>query len=69
MIMKERLLQIFQDGSNQMSSKRVFGSIGFICGIVMAFLGKDLSTISLIVGVSAGMVGMDSITDIWKGKL
>jgi len=35
----------------------------------MAFLGKDLSTISLIVGVSAGMVGMDSITNIWKGKL
>lgn len=67
--MKEKLLQIFQDGSNQMSSKRVFGAIGFICGIVMAFLGKDLATISLILGTSAGMIGLDSITDIWKGKL
>ena len=64
--MKEQLLQIFQDAAGYMSSKRVFGGIGFVIGLVMCFFKVDIAVISLVLGTSAAMLGLDSVTDIWK---
>ena len=64
--MWNKLIQIFQDSAGQMSSKRVFGGIGFLTSLVMCFTGTSLEVIALIVGTSAAMLGLDSVTDIWK---
>ena len=64
--MWNKLIQIFQDSAGQMSSKRVFGGIGFLTSLVMCFTGTSLEVIALIVGTSAAMLGLDSVTGIWK---
>ena len=64
--MWSKFLQIFQDASGEMSSKRVFGGIGFVTGLVMCFFKVDVAVISLVLGTSAAMLGLDSVTDIWK---
>ena len=64
--MWNKLIQIFQDSAGQMSSKRVFGGIGFLVSLVMCFTGTSIEVIGLMVGTSAAMLGLDSVTDIWK---
>ena len=60
------LKQVFEDSVGHMSSKRVFGAIGFISAIVMAFKGIPTDTVIAILSPSALMLGLDSVTDIWK---
>ena len=64
--MWNKFLQIFQDASGQLSSKRVFGGIGFLASLVMCFTGVDIEVIAIVIGTSAAMLGLDSVTDIWK---
>ena len=64
--MWNKFIQIFQDSAGQMSSKRVFGGIGFLTSLVMCFTGTSIEVIGLMVGTSAAMLGLDSVTDIWK---
>ena len=64
--MWNKFIQIFQDSSGQLSSKRVFGGIGFLTSLVMCFTGTSIEIIGLIIGTSAAMLGLDAVTDIWK---
>lgn len=60
------LKQVFEDSSGSMSSKRVFGAIGFISAIIMAFKGVGVDVIIAVLSPSCLMLGLDSVTDIWK---
>ena len=64
--MWNKWIQIFQDSSGQMSSKRVFGGLGFVASLIMCFVGTPIDVIMGIIGTSAAMLGLDSVTDIWK---
>lgn len=64
--MWNKLMQIFQDSTGQMSSKRVFGGIGFLVSLGMCFTGTSIEIIALTIGTSASMLGLDTVTDIWK---
>ena len=64
--MCSKWIQIFQDATGSMSSKRVFGGLGFIASLVMCFLGTPIDIIMVVIGTSAAMLGLDSVTDIWK---
>ena len=64
--MWNKFLQIFQDSAGQMSSKRVFGGIGFLASLIMCFTGVGIEVIAVVIGTSAAMLGFDSVTDIWK---
>ena len=64
--MWSKWIQIFQDASGQLSSKRVFGGLGFITSLVMCFTGISIEIIAVVIGTSAAMLGLDSVTDIWK---
>ena len=64
--MWNKFLQIFQDSAGQMSSKRVFGGIGFLVSLIMCFTGVGIEVIAVVIGTSAAMLGLDSVTDIWK---
>jgi formate/nitrite transporter FocA (FNT family) len=49
------------------SSKRLFGAIGFITAIIyIAIWGRDL--IETLLYVSAALLGLESITQIFKKK-
>lgn len=61
-----KFIEIFQDSAGLLSSKRVFGGIGFLTSLVMCFTGVGVEIIALIVGTSAAMLGLDSVTGIWK---
>ncbi len=61
-----KFIEIFQTSEGRLSSKRVFGGIGFLTSLVMCFTGVGVEIIALIVGTSAAMLGLDSVTDIWK---
>jgi len=63
-----KLRQIWEDSGGYLSSKRVFGSIGFICAIIMAFNRIDAKIIEVIIILSCAMLGLDSITDVWKNR-
>ena len=52
---------------NGVSSKRVFGGIGFICSIIyIALWSRDLIDFLLI--TSASMIGLETITSIFTPK-
>ena len=54
-------------GNSDVSSKRVFGAIGFICAIVfIAIWKRDLIEVLLI--TSASMIGLETIANIFKPK-
>jgi hypothetical protein len=64
--MKKFIIDMLSSEGN-VSSKRVLGAIGFIAAIV--FIGiwsHDL--INLLLITSASLVGLQTITDIWKPK-
>ena len=61
-----KVRQIWEDSSGYLSSKRIFGSIGFICAIIMAFNKVPVDVIIAILSPSCVMIGLDSVTDIWK---
>ena len=62
----KKLVEIFQDSTGAMSSKRVFGGIGFIASLIMCFKDVSVDAIGIVIGTSAAMLGLDSVTDIWK---
>ena len=65
-MMWNKFIEIFQTSEGRLSSKRVFGGIGFLTSLIMCFTGVGVEIIALIVGTSAAMLGLDSVTDIWK---
>ena len=64
--MWSKWIQIFQDSAGFISSKRVFGGLGFIASLIMCFTGTSVDIIMVVIGTSAAMLGLDSVTDIWK---
>lgn len=64
--MWNKFIEIFQTPEGRLSSKRVFGGMGFLTSLVMCFTGVGVEIIALIVGTSATMLGLDSVTNIWK---
>ena len=64
--MKKILTDIFSN-SDGLSSKRVFGGIGFICAIVfIAIWKRELIEVLLI--TSASMIGLETVANIFKPK-
>ena len=60
------LKEIHSDAKGRASSKRFYGGIGFISALVLAINGISVDIIISILGISATMLGADSIADIWK---
>lgn len=65
------LRETLSAASGRMSSKRVCGSIGFlICGIVLLYCTyKNIEApkmIDVFIFSCMGLLGVDSITSIWK---
>jgi hypothetical protein len=61
-----KFIEIFQTSEGRLSSKRVFGGIGFLASLVMCFTGVGIEVIAVVIGTSAAMLGLDSVTNIWK---
>ena len=40
--------------------------LGFIASLIMCFKGVSVDAIGIVIGTSAAMLGLDSVTDIWK---
>ena len=64
---------VFQAGSGGYSSKRVFGAIGFLTSIGIAIactiMNTQAPTIVIdIIYASVALLGVDSITGIWKTR-
>ena len=57
------LYEIFSDGS-VLSSKRIFGAIGFIAFIVLCFVKIDNSTVQSLGIISSGLLGLGTLIDI-----
>ena len=71
--MKIPIKTIFQAASGGYSSKRVFGGLGFMTSIGIAITCTILGTqapliVSEILYASMALLGVDSITSIWKPK-
>jgi|TARA_Y100000385_G_C12739217_1_gene486053 hypothetical protein len=66
--------KFYQDSRGDVSSKRIFGSIGMIYFFILAgvdgfgFYNLNETIIIGGMGICAGLLGLDSITDIWKVK-
>lgn len=59
--------EIFVDSSGMMSSKRVGGFILILSGVVMAFFQVVDNTVCIsTIGIGAGLLSGDGITEIWK---
>jgi hypothetical protein len=59
--------EIFSDSNGDPSSKRVGGFILLISAIVMAFFQVvDNNVCITAMGIAAGLLSGDSITEIWK---
>ena len=71
--MKIPFKTIFQAGSGGYSSKRIFGALGFIAviGITIYCTVTEHRSPDIAVDLiytSMALLGVDSITDIWKNK-
>ena len=62
------LKQVHEDSSGRMSSKRVYGAIGFLTGLYLGYKNINPEAVKIVLVISAAMLGLDSITDIWKCK-
>ena len=63
--MKKILAQIFSS-DQALSSKRLFGGVGFICAIIMIWTNIASDNVPYLLYVSASLLGLDSITQIFK---
>ena len=61
-----KMVDIFKDSRGKLSSKRVFGGLGFVAAIVIIACGVQSQDNALLLMVSAGMLGFDSVLDIFK---
>lgn len=71
--MKIPFKTMFQANSGGYSSKRIFGALGFMSVILIAFYctitGNQSPSITVdIIYASMALLGVDSITSIWKNK-
>lgn len=63
----KKFIKDMLSSDNGVSSKRVFGAIGFICSIIfIALWARELIEVLLI--TSASMIGLETITNIFKPK-
>jgi len=63
--MKKVLFQIFSS-HGKISSKRVFGGIGFIWCMILISMGMYDTTILTALGISASMIGLETIATFFK---
>lgn len=69
--MKEILISIFKAGQGTISAKRVFGALGWISVLGVLWYCAITDTkgpefITDVIFTSATLLGLDSVTDIWK---
>lgn len=57
---------VFSSGTPE-SSKRFFGSIGFLCSIVIIYIWRRDLTESLLI-TSAGLLGLETLTNIFNKR-
>lgn len=67
------LKEIFSASSGRLSSKRVCGVFGFIACIIVLFYCtyntvQAPTMIDIFLVTCCGLLGVDSVTDIWKNK-
>lgn len=55
---------LFSGPGVNVSSKRVFGGIGFICAIILVFMNPELT--STLLYVSASLLGLEAVTGMFK---
>ena len=58
--------EVHEDSTGSMSSKRVYGAIGFVVGLVLGYKGINPEVVKIVLIISSAMLGLDSVTDIWK---
>ena len=63
--MKSILKQIFSS-DQALSSKRIFGGIGFICSIIMIWTKVANENVPYLLYVSVSLIGLESVTQIFK---
>ena len=61
-----KMVDIFKDSRGKLSSKRVFGGIGFIAALIFIAFKIDTQGTLLLLIVSAAMLGLDAALDIFK---
>lgn len=56
------LREIHSDSKSRgLSSKRVYGAIGFMSCLIMSLVTENADLIEVIIYVSAGMIGLDTV--------
>ena len=60
------LKEVHSDSKGQASSKRHYGGIGFLSGLILAGMGIPVDVVIAVLSVSAAMLGADAVADIWK---
>jgi TfoX/Sxy family transcriptional regulator of competence genes len=63
--MNKILFQIFSS-HGKISSKRVFGGIGFIWSMILISLGMYDATVLTALGISASMIGLETIATFFN---
>ena len=63
--MKKILTQIFSS-DQALSSKRIFGGIGYISAIVMIWTKVQSDNVPYLLYVSASLLGLETITQIFN---
>ena len=58
--------EVHSDSKGQASSKRLYGGIGFLSGLILAGMGIPVDVVIAVLVVSAVMLGADAVADIWK---
>ena len=66
--MKKFLKEIFTDQNGKISSKRVFGSIGFLAAVIAICNGVDNQSMRTLLITGAGMIGAGIFEDKFKLK-
>jgi hypothetical protein len=61
-----KMVDIFKDSRGKLSSKRVFGGLGFVAAIFIIAFGIETQNAALLLLTSAGMLGFDAALDIFK---
>ena len=64
--MKRKILTMLREihsdsRSKRLSSKRVYGAIGFVSCLILSLATKNTDLIEVIIYVSAGMIGLDTV--------
>lgn len=57
-MMKKIIKEIFTDRNGKLSSKRIFGSIGFVISIIMIFCKIDTESLNVFIVGSFGLIGL-----------